>query len=109
MQSADHGESQAASATTCRQVVQDDLRPWELKPVGQDLGFPGSQVPKANPIGNRPIGNLEDRGMILDPIGRLVAMGARVDLLGHGLRQDKLIRQGSQEIETVDAGEENQR
>ena len=34
--------------------------------MGQDLGFPGPQVPKADPIGNRSIGDLEYRGEILD-------------------------------------------
>jgi hypothetical protein len=77
--------------------------------VGQDLGFPGSQIPKADAIWNRPIGNAEYRGEILDSVGRLVAMGARLDLSDHGLRQDKELCEGNQEIEAVDTGEENQR
>ena len=77
--------------------------------MGQDLGFTGSQVPKADPIGERSIGNLEYRGEVLDPVGGLVAMGTCLDLSDHGLRQDKELREGSQEVETVDAGQENQR
>jgi hypothetical protein len=48
---------------------------------------------------------LEHRGEILDPTGRFVAMGACLDLSDHGFWQDKELREGSQEIETVDAGE----
>ena len=49
--SADHGKAQAARATACRQVVQDDFYSREFEPMGQDLGFPYSQIPEMNPIG----------------------------------------------------------
>ncbi len=108
-QSAYHGKAQTACAATCRQIVQDDLRSWPFKSMGQDLGLPGPQVPEADPIGNRSIVNLKYRGEILDLVGRPVAIGPCLDLPDHGLWYDKELCEGSQEIETLDAGEENQR
>ena len=45
---------------------------------------------------------------MLDLFGRLVAMGTCLDFPEHSLRYDQAIRKGSQKIEAIDTGEENQ-
>lgn len=56
-QSADHGKTQTACATTCRPIVQDDLRAWPLKSMGQDLGLSSTQIPEADRVRHQLIFN----------------------------------------------------
>src|SRR6266545_8219089 len=100
-QRADHGKAQTVCTATCRQIVQDDLRPRPCKSMDQDLRLPGSQVPGADLIGNRLIVNSEHRGEILDPVGRVVVIGTSMDLADHSLWYDKGLRQRGQEVEAV--------
>jgi hypothetical protein len=77
--------------------------------MGQDLGLPGSQVPEADPIRNRSIVNLKNRGEILELVCRPITIGTCLDLSDYGFWHDKELSEGSQEIKALDAGEKNQR
>jgi len=75
----------------------------------QNLGLTSSQVPEANPVGHRLILNLYDRRELFDPLGGAVAIGTRLDFVNYGIWNDEGFREGYQEIEALDPGEEDQR
>src|SRR5215213_8774366 len=108
-QRADHRKTQTTCAATCRQIIQDDFRPRPLKSMRQNLGLTSSQVPEANPVGHRLILNLYDRRELFDPLGGAVAIGTRLDFVNYGIWNDEGFREGYQEIEALDPGEEDQR
>lgn len=85
----DHGKAQGAGAAAGGQVVQNDLRPRPLKCVGQYLRLPCTQIPAANPIGNRLIVDPRQLAEVLHAVGDLVADGARLDLANHGRRYEE--------------------